>query len=381
MKKLKQGDYVRLNNEEIPRHIELLRVNGYALDVKIAIANKGAVGIGYFKEEISDNYFIDLIYPKHRMETELTKHDWVCTVIGLKAGMGMVLNGSTTNQRKGIINELSKLGVNISDSLFDEINQRGFSLCPKEIRCGNTQTYNGIAYTDFCQKLGIEPVYAETVSDISEFKLEKYYTIEYAEFPLICVYDGRTLLRIDSEGYISINEQVVGHEPNLPECLKDYKYAAPAIYNTDGEIKRVTLKDNGLITDPNIITLPDGSTVDLKKPIEVSDRNKESWWTPDKAHYVGLDADKTPVIHYLLPTGEDHYECFAHIRNKPEPDFREGQPVFYQYPTKGGWYFGHYFKFLSSHHHVKDQNNAIQGEVIVKPAINPDGSHNFPPFE
>lgn len=48
-------------------------------------------------------------------------------------------------------------------------------------------------------------------------------TAQEENIPLICMVDGRTLLKIDAEGFVYMNDQVVGREPRLPECFPLYQ--------------------------------------------------------------------------------------------------------------------------------------------------------------
>lgn len=84
MKKLKQGDFVRLESIEIPRHIELLRVNEHPVwenQHYTFTADHDVVFV-----HVSGDLMSTKFTQAGAFFTELSKHDWVCAVIGLEVG-------------------------------------------------------------------------------------------------------------------------------------------------------------------------------------------------------------------------------------------------------------------------------------------------------
>jgi hypothetical protein len=321
--KLKQGDFVVLKNSEIRRYIDLLRVNGFPVqeDEDVWVGNSNSIRYGwegYF--EPSDFRF---------KGNELPKHDWVCAVIGLEEGVGMKEFDSSFDQRRHITEELIKLGVNhnvYGDGIFKNsfmLFDGGWYPCNYNDNCVN------LPYSEWCKKLGIDEIYADNA-------------------------------RIGS--YASEND------------LSDIKGALSG--------------DLNLIGNSNLITLPDGTTVDLTKPIEVSDNNAD--WKEllthdevEKPHFIGVT--KTGQYCFDLGTSFPAVYICKSVRNTPEPEFIKGQAIWF-IPTfenkeklpewvNQSWLFGHY----NSPNCI-----AINGYFMevskIKPAINPDGSPNFPPF-
>jgi hypothetical protein len=307
MRKLQQGDFVRLNNDEIPRHIELLRVNGFEIwedQEKDFSPNDDIIFFSVDGDFLAGNS------KNHQSAiTELSKHDWVCAVIGLEVGMGMRSDMSTPEQRKHITEQLDELGVrtpipvNKRDS-FDY----PFHLEEEQGWIANNGVNVHIPYSEWCKKLGIDEIYADNA-------------------------------RIGS--YASEND------------LSD--------------IKGALSDDSNLISNSNI-TLQDGTTVDLTKPIEVSDNNVN--WTEllthdevENPHFIGV----TKTGQYCFDLGTNFpavYICKS-VRNTPEPKFKEGDPIFIN--EFGKWV---YCKMK--------YNVTYSGEIIH--ALNPDGTPNFPPF-
>lgn len=296
MEKLKQGDFVRLENSDIPRHIELLRVSGYKIWENQNIKSKH----NCIKFSTDGDFLSTNIHNMDDSCVELSKHDWVCAVIGLHLGVGMSSETSTFEQRRHVSEELEKLGVKQSVTCENRSNSSYIAPYRYSLsswcQCSDLAITTNVLYSDFCKKLGIEPVYAEEPTSVKN------------------------------------------------ACVE------------------------------NIITLPDGSTVDLSKPIEVMCTDNNEWGTP----YDSL-VEVTPKGFAIVLDDGDLF-VYKGVRNKPEPEFNIGEPV-WGLGDLNVWLYG-YFTETNDGSFVINYQSAYNLIVPkIKPAINPDGTPNFPPFK
>jgi hypothetical protein len=329
MKKLKQGDFVRLNNDEIPRHIELLIANGHPIwDAQLSKFKLEDNCIlldtqGEFLSTNCDTYLLKL--------KELSKHDWVCAVIGLEEGVGMRSDMSTTEQIRHISDELELLGLNV----FRPLNERrerwkcSFYLYDdKWQKIFDETRVTHVPYSEWCKKLGIDEVCADATK---------------------CDHDSQKWCK---ECYEEKHDQILG-------------------------ISKME-------TTQNIITLPDGTTVDFTKPIQFRYFKAKEWLNkPDynflRDHFIGINNHNGKLVFYEVKQ-DMLQECY--LRNTPEYEFVQNQPVWGKVKGIIGnvWLYGTFANTLDGSLVINHQNFEPITVSKIKPAINPDGSPNFPPF-
>lgn len=171
----------------------------------------------------------------------------------------------------------------------------------------------------------------------------------------IAIDDGRTLLKIDRQGFVTIGETVVGHEPGLP------KYFKP------------TIKES-LIVEPEF---------NPSEPFEVSDHEGKEWYTPDNSSYVGQDKNGCHLLLIECQAGFelDEYQSFPHIRNVKKQDFMEGDPVWgkqkYCNPN-GKWLFGTFAETKDGSLVINYQNDMLIKCTEIRPFF-VDGVATYPP--
>lgn len=370
MKTFKPGDYCRFTPEEIPTIIELLKANGWNISSYTE----------WTAENVEDCICIifetDGFIPNQTIgENELSRHKFLVTALRLNEGDGLRADMSTPEEMEHIAEVLIGLGVNYQkESMPSYVEFHGFILGieGKLLTVFDEVIKNHIDYLDWCKRLNVTPIGED--SDIFEsqpfsdpkmmdaYRMGMARGLEKQIFEKLSVKDWLTELKktkysvqakvyeklshVDSEQDVKqkqplaywfgddIYYNILGTNKYITDDLREISfdsietarhYGAGAIMeqsDLDWIKKSLSKPVKNTLDVGETITLPDGTTVDLTKPFEVSDANKNNWHTPNKAHYIGTDAAGMHVVHFILSTGEDHYEGFKHIRNKPEPEFK-----------------------------------------------------------
>jgi hypothetical protein len=199
---------------------------------------------------------------------------------------------------------------------------------------------------------------------------------------LICMEGGRILLKVDAQGFISIDGMVVGHEPGLPKFFTEPEYMTTSNgtkykvrnHSKKPYIPNESIKQMELITEKLHGVVNSLTDFNLDLPFEVTnDDNREYWYPQIDTRYIGIDRNGDHVI-------QNEYDVFStwkYIRNIKEPEFTENQPVWFkQRPNNIIWEFGFY----------KNGDVDLQGSgTAFRPySIRPffvNGVATYPPFE
>lgn len=80
---------------------------------------------------------------------------------------------------------------------------------------------------ELVERVTINTIYAATTNSLpayfeanSQPERKPYQKAQDEEtIPLICTFDGHTLLKVDNEGFVYMNEVVVGRDVRLPACF------------------------------------------------------------------------------------------------------------------------------------------------------------------
>ena len=124
-----------------------------------------------------------------------------------------------------------------------------------------------------------------------------------------------------------------------------------------------------------ILILPDGTTVDLTKPLEYSD-DGQTWKFDNAYDYIGISGSGQYVFEYC---GVEFYK-HNHIRNKLEPEFKLGDKVWYKLSGHKEWFFGEFYDYKDGVKRVKCQLDKIFPRRDIRPAFDKDGKPVYPPF-
>lgn len=399
MRKLQQGDFVRLNNDEIPRHIELLQANGYNIWERQWNMNTISDDIIIFEDGTFNS---DNSTALTKVNTELTKHDWVCTVIGLEPGMGMRSDMSTPEQRKHVTEELHKIGV--KSSLPPEVRSFKYSMCFKvnEGWIANDNLSVHISYSEWCKALNIEPIHE---------KGERYPMGTDQPAQIDC---RLTECAFHSEGTCNNVSPAITLNPNghftcwskKPKdgsihedknTIHNYQMKYPtdeeicALYpnGTNGDIDQwcrgaIFMRDYIKSTSAknahaeSIVTFPNGpdcKMIDLSKPIQASFGN-DKWDLSQEYHFIGLNRDSELVVEGF----EDaDIQVAVAIRNTPEPEFKEGD-LAWHFTADGYWTVVKIVQSEKDDYPTFKHDGVYCFDPKLKPYFNPDGTPNFPPF-
>lgn len=197
----------------------------------------------------------------------------------------------------------------------------------------------------------------------------------------ICIEDGRILLKIDAQGFISIDGQVVGHEPGLPKFFTEPEYMTTSNgtkyqvrnHSVKPYVPADTIKQMELITEKlhdSMNSLPDFNP---ELPFEATNDHGQNVWYPQQheTKYIGIDKQGRHVVENEVYT----FCTYNYIRNIKEPEFTENQPVWYTRPNDDAWYFGYVYK--------ENKATSTDGFVHEAEEIRPffvNGVATYPPF-
>lgn len=247
----KPGDYCRFKTEEIPSIIELLKANGWGVNKRICF-NESHDCIIVNEEGGFHSYKLS---KSLEAKNVIHRHDFIVTALRLNEGDGLRSDISTPEQREHVSVELEKLGVDQFVPNSDRL--------PME--------YDLCFYLDSEEWL---------TSSLEEGCVKNH--IDYSDW----------CKRLNIE---PIGEKSVTWINELTEIRKDFTNHIPDVGKT--------------------ITLPDGTTVDLTKPLEGSYDYVD--YIPI-FHFIGVTMDGN----YLVNNKHGGLKEFKHIRNKPDPKFK-----------------------------------------------------------
>lgn len=342
----KPGDYCRFTPEEIPSIIALLKANGWEVS-----SHKE-----WTLENVQDCICIlvqsNLTFTPNQdiRSNELSRHDFMVTALRLNEGDGLRADMSTPEQRRHISEELEKLGVNQFVPNSDRLPME-YDLCfyldSEEWLTSSLEegcVKNHVPYSEWCKRLNETPInHIPDVGKKVEEKTIHNYQMDYAE-------SARAI-------HIYLKEF-------CDESLSFPNMIADASRKASEEIER--LRNN------QTLTLPDGTTVDLSRPIQ--GLIDGTWY--DVSKYIGMSTENEFVceIHDVFDTP---FTEFKHIRNKPDPEFKAGDKVWYKHEIIENWEFGIIDDDGDVSYPVS--KSKISGKVEIRPAFI-DGKPVYPPF-
>jgi hypothetical protein len=159
------------------------------------------------------------------------------------------------------------------------------------MQCNALCVTHEIPYNDLLKLIKGEPEQSleQQVAEYKDSKTTPVFGIEdiSVSIPFICIEDGRTLLKVDAQGFVFMNYTVVGHEPLLPKYFKE---------STSAKNAQVEFYPN--------------------EPFEV-EIDENEWVKRPNAFYIGKNREGNHVIQ--VPG--DGYYSYSDIRNIVEPEF------------------------------------------------------------